>query len=627
MAVRIQDFDIWQPGYGGALVSVLQANTSSLAQIYRDEACTVAASNPVTLDRRDVDGISYGKWPWDGGLYATGPVELSIDSADRTGIIRPPLTSLSGVDASGALVTATGGSVAHSLAGIVARVFYATNYGALAAGDAAAASNNATLIAALGAAAGAGGGIVLVPAGTYKFTALQIAGGVILQGQGRGVTILQSQTADRCVTLAGDRAGLREITIDGVNNTVGSTGVYGLASRETILHDVDIKRFQTGVHFKGCRRLSARDFYLTNNVNGGKFHGDSDAGDGGDGDGFLYNEWQGGAVTLHSGVGLDFSYEDMECWHNVLRDIGFEDNTGTAIRINGARWLRAEGCWFTGNTVNLDILDDTDASTAARQKNTVEGIQFVAGEMDSGEVNLRDTLLDVSLVSMRFSEVDFSLTSPKNGVLLRDCSEIDVTVSGTASYLRRWYKNDHGATTGITTDATVTKAWARTLEPGEVVYLVARVIGNQRNGTGVGAYLVAVTAKRAGSTLAYDAQTANFTVGDVLTGQTSGATARIIGDSDGGTTGTLTLRDIQGEFQDNEIITGAAGGSANANGALVAGSVSLLGSNTDLRAVYEDDAAWAAAFAANGPEVELRVTGAASKTIEWVCDVDCSSTL
>ena len=627
MAVRLSDFDTWRPGYGGAVIRVLQAGTSTPALIYSDEACTQAVSNPVTLARQDSGDISYGKWPVNGTIYAAGPVVMEIDSADRTGVVRPPLITLTGIDASGALVTATGGSESRSLASIMARVFYATNYGDLSAGGGSAVSNNETLQAALGAAAGAGGGIVIVPAGTYHFTALSIAGGVVLQGQGRGVTILQCQTDDLCITVAGDRAGLREITIDGVNNTAGSTGVFGKAVQETILHDVDIKRFATGIHFKGCQRLSARDFYLTNNTNGAKFFGDSDAGDDGAGDAFMYNEWQGGAVTQHSGIGIDFSYEDMACWHNVLRDIGFEDNTGTAMRANGARWLRAEGCWFSGNTVNIDIHDDSDASADAREENTVEGIQFVAGEIAGGEVNLRDTLLDISLISMRLEEVEFSLTSPQNAVLLRDCSETDVVVSGTASYLTRWFKNDHGATTGLTTDATVTKAWAKTLQPGEVVYLVGRVIGNQRNGTAVGAYMIAVSAKRAGSTLAYDAQTANFTVGDILTGATSGATARIIADSDSGTTGTLTLRDIQGAFEDNEVITGTSGGSATANGALVAGSVSLLGSVTDLRTAYEDDTNWAAIFAANGPEIELRVTGAANKTIEWTCDVDVTTSL
>jgi hypothetical protein len=68
--------------------------------------------------------------------------------------------------------------------------------------------------------------------------------------------------------------------------------------------------------------------------------------------------------------------------------------------------------------------------------------------------------------------------------------------------------------------------------------------------------------------LAYDAQTANFTVGKVLTGGTSGATAMIVSDTDGGTTGTLYLVVYSGTFQNDETITDEDGGSATVNGTL-----------------------------------------------------------
>jgi hypothetical protein len=55
--------------------------------------------------------------------------------------------------------------------------------------------------------------------------------------------------------------------------------------------------------------------------------------------------------------------------------------------------------------------------------------------------------------------------------------------------------------------------------------------------------------------LTYNTQTANFTVGKKLTGATSGATATILEDSDSGASGTLTLGNIQGTFQNGEIIT------------------------------------------------------------------------
>jgi len=75
---------------------------------------------------------------------------------------------------------------------------------------------------------------------------------------------------------------------------------------------------------------------------------------------------------------------------------------------------------------------------------------------------------------------------------------------------------------------------------------------------------------RISQTLAYDAQTANFTAGKILTGGTSGATAIILSDADGGATGTLTLGNISGVFVDNETITDNNGtpGSATVNGTL-----------------------------------------------------------
>jgi len=68
--------------------------------------------------------------------------------------------------------------------------------------------------------------------------------------------------------------------------------------------------------------------------------------------------------------------------------------------------------------------------------------------------------------------------------------------------------------------------------------------------------------------LAYDAQTAEFTVGQTLTGGTSGATALIVGQVKSGATGVLQLADINGTFQDDETITDGLNGSATANGTL-----------------------------------------------------------
>jgi len=71
----------------------------------------------------------------------------------------------------------------------------------------------------------------------------------------------------------------------------------------------------------------------------------------------------------------------------------------------------------------------------------------------------------------------------------------------------------------------------------------------------------------------YASQTGNFTVGQVVTGLTSGAVGTIKADSDGGTTGTLTLTNITGVFVNDETVTDPLGGAALVNGTL--GSVKL----------------------------------------------------
>lgn len=70
--------------------------------------------------------------------------------------------------------------------------------------------------------------------------------------------------------------------------------------------------------------------------------------------------------------------------------------------------------------------------------------------------------------------------------------------------------------------------------------------------------------------LDFDAQTANFTTGQKVTGSTSGANANIAGQIDNGTTGTLFLTSVQGTFVDNETITDS-GGSALVNGKTYSG--------------------------------------------------------
>lgn len=88
--------------------------------------------------------------------------------------------------------------------------------------------------------------------------------------------------------------------------------------------------------------------------------------------------------------------------------------------------------------------------------------------------------------------------------------------------------------------------------------------------------------------LAYDAQTANFVVGQTLTGGTSGATATIVADTDAGATGMLKVIDIAGTFQDNETIMDGGGGSATSDtvaGVVVANQIYLAAATYWIEAI------------------------------------------
>ena len=612
-AFPIYEFHVAQAG--GASVYAYLPGTTTLADLYEDEALTVPAANPQILESLTVGDIVYGKLSQP--VYTGDPIEVFVAGV-RSGVMRPPLDTLSGEDASEAEVTVTDGEEAHTLAEHLGRVVYAHNYGELTTDPT---TNTATINAAIGIVAARGGGDVVLEPGIIQFNQLTLPVGVRLVGYGRGVTTLQSQANGNVITLAGDRSGLANLTLDGINLVSGSIGVYAKGRSETRLDSVDIKRFETGMRFRGGRRADWVNLYIVNCVSGALLQGDTDPLGGADGDEFRDNRWLGGRVMQCTSIGVDLSFENTYCWHTTIEDVGFETNSGIALNINGARFTSLESCWFESNTTNLYVLDDTDTSKSTQ--NTVIGLRFHNGGMNGGAVTLRDTLADVRFDGVNIRDVDFTYTVPKNNVVFVNCIEdANVTISGIGTAHTRWRQGAKASSSGITTDGTVTTAWrSGDIPAGEVVFYQAVVLGNQRNGTNTGEYWIATSAKRPGFTLAYDNQTANFTVGETLTGATSGATAIITADSDSGTTGTLTIRSIVGTFIDNEVITDSATGSALANGSQVAANVSLLGSVTAMRAAREDVAGWDATFVANGGEVEVRVTGASSTTIDWLVSV------
>lgn len=123
-------------------------------------------------------------------------------------------------------------------------------------------------------------------------------------------------------------------------------------------------------------------------------------------------------------------------------------------------------------------------------------------------------------------------------------------------------------------------AWATTQisTSGGVFLIAANGVNPMLYWDGVSFYPIAGAAV---NNLGYDALTAAFTVGQTVTGGTSGATATILAIvQTSATAGTFRLGTITGTFQDNETITSSTG-SATVNGTASSGSsVTITGIST-----------------------------------------------
>jgi hypothetical protein len=567
-ATRIAEFDTWRAGYGLDTVAIYLAGTTTLASVFTDEALSVSAANPQTLIERTLNGVSYGKFS--APLYIGVAYELLIDSVDSTGVVRPPLVSLDSEDASAATVQVTGGSEDITLADHLARRIDVRDFGewkAVGTPGASGSTNNATLGDAVGAAAGVGGGFVETPAGTYAFTDVSLPAGVILRGAGEDATILQSETADAVVTIVGTRAGLADLTLDGVLLNANSIGVYVEDTDEVVLDHVTIMRFETGMQQKGGARCAWHGLSFSNCTTGYKGQGTTTSDDE-----LRFIHWRGGTVELCSTTGVTIENAGRAAEDIVISDVDFDTNTGTAAKIVGARSVSLRDCRWKANTADLDVDDATPTTTL----NTVKNLEISGGDINGGTIALKNTLDSVIFRRVALASTTITLTSPAHNVHVEDCRENSVTFAGDTTAWRRISRANQNASIVTTTDAVLTKAWAITLEPGEFVTLEIKPIGRQINGGGYYFLHQEWSALRQGSTLAYQTQTGNFTLGNTLTGGTSGATARIVADVDAGATGTLTLYDVVGTFQNGEVITDGSGGSAAVNGTITDGRCKIV---------------------------------------------------
>lgn len=618
----IEEFDLWRQGYPGSIVYIYRAGTTELAPVYKDPGMTQVATNPHSLlSYTDSVGNEYGKFQ--SSLYTPYAYELDIDATEQTGIQRTPLITLDGEDASNASVKANGSSRLRTLDDRSADTIHAEDFGIIGTSPT---INTATLNAAIAAASANSGGEVLLPEGDVVFNVVTVPAGVILKGRGKGVTTLISESSVAVITISGANAGLRDLTLDGVELNTESVGLYSINKETVILENVLIKRFETGIHHLGGKNHLYRCLSIDNCVSGADFAGDSDASGGADGASFTGLDWQGGKVSTSTGVGVHLKTVDRGCQNNKIEKVDFDSNIGSngAVRLYGAQRSILGQCNFYGNTKNIVSDDNPDTALADRES---IGLNVDGGQFNGGELELNGKCQDFVFKQAEFDAVAFDLSTPDNQILLLDCVENDTTISGTGVRLSRMRQINKGNIKGNTTDATATVAWKTKVLSNEVIGVEVKVSAAQTNGTGAAFYHITHAFRCAPSTLAYDGQTANFTVGDTITGATSGATAVIVADADSGTTGTLSLGSINGAFLNDEIITGNSGGSATVNGQEVLGTVSSLGTATTHHSVGTNSgnppAGWGGiAFVASAQEAQITVQGAASTNIDWNVGVD-----
>lgn len=620
--MRIGEFDTWQPGYGGAIVLAIRAGTQNeRARLYADPGLTEELPNPQTLlTMTDENGTDYGMWAQH--VYTPDAAFLIINEGRSTGILRPPLYAVDGEDASGMVVASRRGGYLRSVQDVIDDEIYATAFGSLADANGGEA-NTAVLNAAIGAAAAQGGGRVILPSGRIIVTHLTLPQSVVFKGQGLGVTTLTSTFAGVGITLDGDGAGLEDLTLDGINLVPGSVGVAGTGIVSPVFRNVLVKRFAKGVRFLGVTDAEWSSLYVSDCVQGVELRGDTDPSGSGTGGVVRNISWRGGGVNLCTTAGLSLIFFDALVENVVLDGVAITDNLSDGLLLSGTRNITVSGAsYFTAAEGQRAVKIQDDSNLTLRALNTTDHITFRGGIFDGGTLLFNGTCAAVVFERSDFRGVSFDLTVPSEVIVLDNCIEdAETTATGDTTKLMRSFQSDDRQVVGNTADAVPTVAWSKTLEPGEVGYFEAEVVAQQQDGIKYGLWHVVSGAYRPGGDLAFNLQTDNFTAGSVLTGATSGATARIMAVVQAAGSGTLTLGDVEGTFQDGEEITDADGGDARVDGTISTASAALdAGGSTDLR-TERTTGTYDAYWDVSGAKVRLMVVGDTSEAVQWTARV------
>ena len=600
----VREFDRWVPLYGGAIVYIRKAGSNALASVFTDPEMTEPASNPQTLLSQEHEGVRYGKFLRP--IYTPDAYQCDINTTDQTGVIRPALFALAGEDGDRLLVTADGGSLPRTLEAHMGQDVFVADYGLLGRS---AAENTRAITAAIGQAGARGGGIVRLPPGTLDIDPISVPTGVVLTGYARIATILRSTTAASIVTLAGDGAGLADLTLDGVSVIAGSTGVLSEQQDDILIRNVDIKRFETNLHVAGGMRPRFDRLSLLNGTYGGRIKGETETLEG------LW--WTGGQISQHITAGLWIEYVDAPAAHLTLQEVAFRDNLTDGLILDGAQFVRLDDCVFDDNARTIRFRDVDD------EAGFCSNIRVVRAEVADCQIYVDGLAIDLMMERCVFSGTEFYL-APTMGqhLVLRDCAEdAAVTTAGDGTRMVRQRSTDRGAVVGTTTSNSPVKAFAYNLEPGEVALVRARVIANGLDSEDHAAYVVEQAARRDTADLDYDSGTIAINVGDQIVGGTSGASAYVTAKSGTTAAGTLSLRAIVGTFQNNEALLVVGTPCALVNGGITDPNVSMLDSLATVFA-FESDTLMACVLGASGDEVQVQVTGLPSKTVVWTAECD-----
>jgi hypothetical protein len=610
MAVNLGLFDLWQPGYGEAVVTVFAANGPATAALFYDEAATQPAPNPFTLLSLQLDGYNYGRS--EQAVYVADPTySVWIDGMHGSGIYRPALQTLAGADLAGATVKVAGSTFNAPLDQLFAEVIHVRQFGQLISTEADLNTNIINL--ALAKAAGRGGGRVVMPAGTYAIRSLSLSRRVLLEGSGKDVTILTSQYAGNIIAAAEQSAGIKSLTIDGQTNVLGSRGFRVNNFDSYFAQDVRIRRCEVGLRVDGSKQGALAGVDLEENNTGAFFYSDDDV---------LGNTgltWTEGYVANNITYGILFrqATAKLNAYHR-LSGLYVRDNLGDGIRIEGARNIEVDHSQFEHNGKHLRI---RDYEFGDPDQQRVQDIVFVNSAFGAeGGIHIEHTAQDIRFVRSKLDSIEWTFSTVGNGIVLEECLEMGVTtIAGDPTLLQRQRDVWDGATTYVTNDSIQSTAWRTQLLPGQSCTGRALVNGNALDAQARYAYVITFAAYRPAAALNYDNQTSNFTVGDTITGSTSHATGRLLVQTDDGSTGVLRLRSIAGTFVNNENITGALGGSARTNGTISTGDMIIQNQViTDLA----PDADARADIKGQGDELTVAVTGVTGKTIEWTVNVD-----